>query len=384
MWISDTSIKRPVFATMVIVSFMVLGVVSMGRLGIDLFPEVNFPFVNVSVVYPGAGPEEVETLVTRPIEDAVAGINGVKRVMSTSTEGFGRVGVELRLEVDPQAAAAEVREKVAAIRDRLPGADRGPDDPALRRRRAADQRLRGRVDAAVRRHAPPGRGRPQAAARPDRRRRRRRGERRRGPRDPGEPRSRAGSRRSTCRSPRSRPGSPSTTSTCPAARSSATARRSRSARRANSSRPAKSRTRSSAPPAAPRSASETSAPWCDGYEDRLSTTRLNGADAVSFSIRKQSGANTVDVQARDRRGAGQGRAELPAAADQGRCTSTPTASRRTCTTSAAHHLRRRHGRARHLHLHARLALDADLGAGAADLGHRARSSSCTWSASPST
>ena len=84
MWISDISIRRPVFATMVIVSFMVLGVVSMTRLGIDLFPEVNFPFVNIHVVYPGASPEEVETLVTRPIEDAVAGINGVKRVISTS------------------------------------------------------------------------------------------------------------------------------------------------------------------------------------------------------------------------------------------------------------------------------------------------------------
>ena len=120
MWISDTSIKRPVFATMVILSFVVLGAVSMTRLGIDLFPEVNFPFINVTVVYPGAGPEEVETLVTRPIEDAVAGINGVKRVVSTSTEGFSRVGVELRLEIDPQAAAAEVREKVAAIRERLP------------------------------------------------------------------------------------------------------------------------------------------------------------------------------------------------------------------------------------------------------------------------
>ncbi len=120
MWISDISIKRPVFATMFIMSFMVLGVVSMTRLGIDLFPDVSFPFVNISVVYPGASPEEVETLVTRPIEDAVAGINGVKRVESRSTEGFARVGLELRLEVDAQNAAAEVREKVAAIRDRLP------------------------------------------------------------------------------------------------------------------------------------------------------------------------------------------------------------------------------------------------------------------------
>src|SRR3954452_5989877 len=113
MWISNLSIRRPVFATMVILSFMVLGIVSMGRLGIDLFPNVNFPFVNVMVVYPGAAPEEVETLVTKPIEDAVASINGVKRVISTSAEGFARIGVELRLEVDAQAATAEVREKVA-------------------------------------------------------------------------------------------------------------------------------------------------------------------------------------------------------------------------------------------------------------------------------
>ena len=130
MWISDTAIKRPVFATMVIVSFMVLGLVSMTRLGIDLFPEVNFPFVNVRVIYPGAGPEEVETLVTRPIEDAVAGINGVKRVISTSTESMALVGVELRLEVDPQAATAEVREKVAAIRGTLP---EDIEDPTIQR-----------------------------------------------------------------------------------------------------------------------------------------------------------------------------------------------------------------------------------------------------------
>jgi HAE1 family hydrophobic/amphiphilic exporter-1 len=130
MWISDTSIKRPVFATMVIVSFMVLGIVSMTRLGIDLFPEVNFPFVNVTVVYPGASPEEVETLVTQPIEDAVSGINGVKKVISTSFEGGTRVGIELRLEVDPQAATSEVREKVAAIRGTLP---QDIEDPTIQR-----------------------------------------------------------------------------------------------------------------------------------------------------------------------------------------------------------------------------------------------------------
>src|SRR5258705_2473140 len=128
MWISDISIRRPVFATMFIVSFMVLGIVSMTRLGIDLFPDVSFPFVNVTVVYPGASPEEVETLVTKPIEDAVAGINGVKRVQSRSTDSLSTVGVELRLEVDAQNAAAEVREKVAAIRSRLP---KEIDDPMI-------------------------------------------------------------------------------------------------------------------------------------------------------------------------------------------------------------------------------------------------------------
>jgi hydrophobic/amphiphilic exporter-1 (mainly G- bacteria), HAE1 family len=128
MWISDISIRRPVLATMFIVSFMVLGVVSMSRLGIDLFPDVSFPFVNVTVVYPGASPEEVETLVTKPIEDAVAGINGVKRVQSRSTDSLSTVGVELRLEVDAQNAAAEVREKVAAIRGRLP---KDIEDPTI-------------------------------------------------------------------------------------------------------------------------------------------------------------------------------------------------------------------------------------------------------------
>src|SRR4029450_2132732 len=114
MWISDTSIKRPVFATMVIVTFIVLGVVSMTRLGVDLFPDVNFPFVNVTVPYPGAAPEEVETLVTKPIEDAVAGINGVKRLESNSREALAPVGVELRVGGGPAQGGAAGRQEGAA------------------------------------------------------------------------------------------------------------------------------------------------------------------------------------------------------------------------------------------------------------------------------
>jgi HAE1 family hydrophobic/amphiphilic exporter-1 len=130
MWISDTSIRRPVLATMAILSFVVLGIVSMSRLGIDLFPDVSIPYVVVNTVYPGASPEEVETLVSRPVEDAVSAINGIKRVESRSTESFSSVVIEFRIEVDPQAAAADVREKVTAIRARLP---EDVEDPTIAR-----------------------------------------------------------------------------------------------------------------------------------------------------------------------------------------------------------------------------------------------------------
>ena len=295
MWISDTSIKRPVFATMVIVSFMVLGAVSMTRLGIDLFPEVNFPFVNVSVVYPGAGPEEVETLVTRPIEDAVAGINGVKRVISTSTEGFSRVGIELRLEVDPQAAAAEVREKVAAIRERLPEQIK---DPTIQRfdvaalpiavyavgstlpsdvtRRMVEDDLKpllGQIDgvAAVEVNG-------------------------------GEVRE-----LQVNLDPR-RLEALNVPITEVAAKLAADNLDVPGGQIKRDGKAVSLRTQGQYESAAEienvilRSAAGSTirvkdvGVVVDGYKDRLSTTRLDGADAVSFSVRKQSGANTVDVQ----------------------------------------------------------------------------------------
>ena len=80
--------------------------------------------------------------MTRPIEDAVAGINGVKRVISTSTEGMSMVGIELRLEIDPQAATAEVREKVAAIRARLPEQIKDPTINASTSRRCRSRPTR--------------------------------------------------------------------------------------------------------------------------------------------------------------------------------------------------------------------------------------------------
>jgi len=295
MWISDTSIKRPVFATMVIVSFMVLGAVSMTRLGIDLFPEVNFPFVNVSIVYPGAGPEEVETLVTRPVEDAVAGIAGVKRVISTSTEGFSRVGIELRLEVDPQAAAAEVREKVAAIRERLPEQIK---DPTIQRFDVAALPI---ATYAVGSHLPsdvtrrmveddlkPLLGQIDGVAAVEV--------------NGGEVRE-----LHVDLDPR-RLEALNLPLTEVAAKLAADNLDVPGGQIKRDGKAVSLRTQGQYRSAAEienvilRSAAGSTVRVkdvgvvVDGYEDRLSTTRLNGADAVSFSVRKQSGANTVDVQ----------------------------------------------------------------------------------------
>ncbi len=90
MNLSAIAIRRPVFTVMMTVALLVLGFLGLRRLGTDLFPDVTFPVVSVNVVYPGAGPHEVETLVTRPIEDAVVSLNGIDRVRTFSREGCRR------------------------------------------------------------------------------------------------------------------------------------------------------------------------------------------------------------------------------------------------------------------------------------------------------
>ncbi|MFQ5458443.1 MAG: efflux RND transporter permease subunit, partial [Myxococcota bacterium] len=92
MWISDVSIRRPVFTVMVISALMVMGLISMcAKLRVDLFPEVAFPVVIITTPYPGASPKEVETLVTKPIEEAVSGVSGLKRIQSWSRESSSTV-----------------------------------------------------------------------------------------------------------------------------------------------------------------------------------------------------------------------------------------------------------------------------------------------------
>jgi len=120
MKIVDVSIRQPVFITMVVILVVVLGFLSYSRLGVDLLPDLSLPIVAVTTVSPGMGPEEIEAQITRPVEDAISSINGMKKVSSTSAEGVSVALAEFVLEKDGQLAATEVREKVAAIRNTLP------------------------------------------------------------------------------------------------------------------------------------------------------------------------------------------------------------------------------------------------------------------------
>jgi HAE1 family hydrophobic/amphiphilic exporter-1 len=126
MTLSSVAIKRPVFTVMITVAMLVLGLVGFQRLGSDLFPDVSFPAVAVTVPYPGASPAEVETLVSKPIEDAVIGINGIDRVRSMSREGSSLVFVMFHLGVDVTDAATEVRERMSQVRYKLPAEIKEP------------------------------------------------------------------------------------------------------------------------------------------------------------------------------------------------------------------------------------------------------------------
>jgi HAE1 family hydrophobic/amphiphilic exporter-1 len=120
MKLADVSIERPVFATMMILALIVLGLFSYLKLNVDQFPDVDIPYVTVTTVLRGAGPEQIETDVTKKIEDAVNPVAGLDHIQSTSQEGLSIVIIQFKLEVDGRVAAQEVREKVSAARANLP------------------------------------------------------------------------------------------------------------------------------------------------------------------------------------------------------------------------------------------------------------------------
>ena len=116
MWFTRVSIDNPVFATMVMLAFVVLGLFSYQRLQVDQWPDIEFPVVVITTEYPGASPESIESEVSRKIEEAVNSINGIKVVASRSYEGSSLVWVEFELSVNADQAAQDVRDKVAAVK----------------------------------------------------------------------------------------------------------------------------------------------------------------------------------------------------------------------------------------------------------------------------
>jgi len=116
----DFSIRNPVFITMIMLALVVVGVIAYTSMPLDFFPDVSFPTMAVITVYPGAGPGEIETQVTKPIEEAMVTAPGVESVQSRSSEGYSVVIVSFGLDKDVKRAIQDVREKIANVRGELP------------------------------------------------------------------------------------------------------------------------------------------------------------------------------------------------------------------------------------------------------------------------
>lgn len=120
MALYDTCIRRPVFATMLIMALVVVGVFSFFGLGLDLFPKIDLPTITVLTTFRGAAPEEIEAQVTKPLEEAINTISGIDELRSTSFEGVSQVIVVFKLEKDADVASQEVRDRVSRIQSQLP------------------------------------------------------------------------------------------------------------------------------------------------------------------------------------------------------------------------------------------------------------------------
>jgi hydrophobe/amphiphile efflux-1 (HAE1) family protein len=129
MNLSDIAIKRPVFTAMLSVAILVMGFLSLGRLGVDLYPPVDFPFMTVQVVYPGASPTDIERDVTRPIEDAVAGISGIDTLQGFARDSYTLLLLKFEMGTDLEAATNAVRDRIGGIEGKLPS---GAEKPIIR------------------------------------------------------------------------------------------------------------------------------------------------------------------------------------------------------------------------------------------------------------
>ena len=130
MRISRFAVHRPIFTIMVVLIAVLLGTVSLMRLPIDLMPDISYPTISIYCNYENAGPEEIEELISRPIEEAMSAVPGVEEVTSTSIEGRGTIRVTFAWGTDLDAAANDIRDRLDRVMRYLPD---DADRPALRK-----------------------------------------------------------------------------------------------------------------------------------------------------------------------------------------------------------------------------------------------------------
>lgn len=126
MTLAELSLKKPVFVTSALLLTLITGLYFMRGVGVSMYPDVNLPFVTVVTRYSGAGPQDVETLVTKPLENSISATAGLKKLTSSSKDGISVINAEFTLETDARFALSQVRDKVAAVRADLPDAVNEP------------------------------------------------------------------------------------------------------------------------------------------------------------------------------------------------------------------------------------------------------------------
>ena len=120
MGLTRTAIQRPVFILMMMLAVVMMGTIGYNSMRLELNPDVSFGVVTVTTVYPGAGPEEVNTLISQKVEDAVSGVADLQQVTSTSQEGVSVVTLQFEVEADIDAALNEVRTRIDGVLNDLP------------------------------------------------------------------------------------------------------------------------------------------------------------------------------------------------------------------------------------------------------------------------
>lgn len=135
MSLAKVSINRPIFITCVTILIVLVGIVGFSNMSVDMFPETNIPVITVQSQYSGAGPEEIETLISKPIEDEMSSIAGIKNLTSKNLEGVSIVTAEFQSTVDAKYAEQQVRDKINLVRSKLPDEI---EDPIIKKFDLAD------------------------------------------------------------------------------------------------------------------------------------------------------------------------------------------------------------------------------------------------------